>query len=64
METFLRDLNHSLRMLRRSPGFTATALAVLALGIGVNTAIFSVIITVLLKPLTLPRSRPDRLSFC
>ncbi len=56
MDIFLKDVQHSLRMFLRSPGFTIAAVAALALGIGANTAIFSVINTVMLKPLEYPDS--------
>src|ERR1700683_1132636 len=51
MEAFFKDVKHSIRMFATNPGFTITALAALALGIGATTAIFSIVNTVLLKPL-------------
>ena len=59
MESFLQDLKHSIRMFLHDPGFTATAVLALALGVGANTAIFSLINTVLLKPVNFPD--PERI---
>src|SRR6185369_7742192 len=59
VETFIRDLKYGLRMLRRSPGVTAVAILSLGLGIGANTALFSVVDAVLLKPL--PVANPEQL---
>jgi predicted permease len=60
METLFQDIRYAVRVLCKNPGFTATSVIVLGLGIGAATAMFSVLHTVLLKPL--PYRSPDRLA--
>src|SRR5260370_33235766 len=63
VETLQRDLRHAWRGLWRNPGFTLAVVAVLALGIGANTAIFSIVNTVLLRPLPFAESNSIVLVF-
>jgi predicted permease len=58
LETFLKDVKHAFRMFVQSPAFSLAAVAALTLGIGANTAIFSVVNAILLKPVAVPE--PDR----
>ena len=60
MNRFVSDLRYGVRLLLRSPGFTAVAVAALAIGIGANTAIFSVVNTLLIQ--RLPYQDPERLA--
>lgn len=59
MRSILQDLRYALRQLRKSPAFTASAVAVLALGLGANIAVFTVLNGIFLRPL--PYARPDRI---
>jgi putative ABC transport system permease protein len=59
LDTFFRDLRYGLRVLRKSPAFTAVVVAAIAIGIGANTAVFSLVDAILLRPLPYPE--PDRL---
>ena len=59
LETIRSDVRYALRWLRRSPGFTLVAVASLAIGIGFNTALFTIVDALLFRPL--PVERPDRL---
>src|SRR3954465_276067 len=59
MSFLVQDIKHAVRTFRRSPGFTLAALLVLALGIGANTAIFSIVYGVILRPL--PYAHADKI---